>query len=240
MRRSPIIFTPEMDALLISLYPDTPNQVIMEQTGWTTSNIKYACKRLGLKKTRDCKAKMANVTDWTEERITFLKANFFQKTNQELAEALGLRLTVVRNKARELGLKKFDPDMPWNDEQTAYLVANYRTMGDVELAENLQKNWPRKRLWTKKHINKKRYLLGLHRTKAEIEKIIWAHVQPGGRSYTIIRNSSSKNLHDSYVASLIAWRDKDLQREIMKYPELIELKRQEILLSRSIKEVKNA
>ncbi len=228
-----------MDALLCHLYPDTPNSEITRLTGWTTSMLKYNCERLGLKKTRACKAKMASATEWTDEMIQYLKDNFFLKTNRELATALNLRLTVTRNKARDLGLKKHDPDIPWSEEQTQFLIENYRLMGDVELAENLQSKWPRKRLWTKKHVNKKRYLLGLHRTAKEIEKIIWAHVQPGGRSYTIILNSSSKNLHDSYVASLIAWRDKDLQQEILKYPELIELKRQEILLSRKIKEVAN-
>lgn len=240
MRRSPVIFTPEMDALLCSLYPDTPNKEITRLTGWTTSMLKYNCERLGLKKTRACKAKTAGATEWGEEKIQFLKDNFFKLTNAKLAKQLGLRLTVTRNKAYELGLKKVELDFPWTKEQIQFLIDNYKSMGDVELAENIQKLWPRKRLWTKKHVNKKRYLLHLHRSPDEIQKIIAAHVVPGGRSYTIRQNSSTVNMQPGYIASLIAWRNKALQKEVLKYPELIKLKREQLLLNKAIREAENA
>lgn len=56
-----------------------------------------------------------NATVWTNEMISSLKENFYKKTNQQLAEMLGLRLTVTRNKCRELGLKRMMLEY-WNDE----------------------------------------------------------------------------------------------------------------------------
>lgn len=50
------------------------------------------------------------------------------------------------------------------------------------------------------------------------------------------RNSCSVNLKDGFVAYSIAWRDKELAQELRKYPEIIELKRQEILLKRAIQQ----
>lgn len=234
------IFTPEMDAVLCSLYPHTANKKIAELTGWDAEALWRRSVKLGLKKTRDCKSKTANATQWSEDMIKYLKDNFFIKTNRQLAEALHVGLTVCRNKAHELGLCRIEKDIPWTDVQTAFLFENYATMGDVEIAEHLQKNWPRKKLWTKKNVNKKRRLLNLLRTKDEIMEIISRYVMPGCRMHTIMQNSNSRNLRDSYIASLIAWRDKDLQKEILKYPDLIELKRSELLLNRAIKGVQNA
>ena len=233
------VFTAEMDALLCELYPHTSNKKIAELTGWDVEALWRRSVKLGLKKTRACKAKTANATEWTENMISYLRHNFFTQTNRQLADSLNVGLTVLRNKTHELGLVRNIVD-PWNAEQSAYLVANYRSMGDVEISEQLQQLWPGKRLWTKKRVNKKRQLLGLHRTKEQIEAIIAKHVAPGGRSFTILQNSSSLNLCDSYVAGLIAWRDKDLQKELLKYPDILEVKRQEIKLSRAIKGVKNA
>lgn len=48
------------------------------------------------------------------------------------------------------------------------------------------------------------------------------------------RNSSATLLKDRYVANCIAWRDEDLKAELLKHPELLEIKRQQILLNRTI------
>jgi predicted regulator of amino acid metabolism with ACT domain len=240
MRNKRTLWLAEYDTILIGLYPNTPNKEITRVTGWSTSVLKHQCERLGLKKTRACKAKTAGAIEWSEEMIQYLKDNFLTMTNKELASALGLRVTITRTKAYELGMKKAEAAIGWNVEQTKYLTDNYHAMGDVELAANLQKKWPRRKAWTKKHVNKKRYLLNLHRTLEQVQKIMSVNGQLGGNSYTIIRNSASATMADGYVANLLAWRNKELRQEILKYPELIELKRKELLLSKAIKESKNA
>lgn len=54
-----------------------------------------------------------------------------------------------------------------------------------------------------------------------------------------LRNTGWNNLNDQFIASTIAWRDKEAQADIMNHPELIDLKRKEILLSRAIKQQQN-
>ena len=237
MRAEKTVFTPEMDAMLIKLYPNTPNNEIFKLTGWGEHILKYNCKRLGLKKTRECKARTAGQTVWTEEMIQFTKDNFYKITNQELANALGLRLTVVRNMTRRLGLQHYALEY-WTDEQAAFVKANYRTMGDTIIAEKLQELYPREKKWTRKHVHKKRLYMDLHRTRKELQVIVSEHSQPGGRSHTIKQNSASTNLPDKYVANFIT-RDPELKEELLKHPDLLDLKRQQIRLSRVIKEVNN-
>lgn len=55
------------------------------------------------------------------------------------------------------------------------------------------------------------------------------------RKENYIRNSGINRLNDTYVASCIAWRNKELQAELLKHPELIEMKRQSLLLNKTIK-----
>ncbi|QIP16796.1 HNH endonuclease [Spirosoma aureum] len=52
-----------------------------------------------------------------------------------------------------------------------------------------------------------------------------------------IRNSGSINLPDGYVAHLLAVRNPELQQELLQYPELLELKRNQIHLERTLKQL---
>ena len=55
-----------------------------------------------------------------------------------------------------------------------------------------------------------------------------------------VRNSGAINLNDKYVATKLASRsrkiDQELKKELLEHPELLEIKRQELLLSRAIKQ----
>jgi hypothetical protein len=51
-----------------------------------------------------------------------------------------------------------------------------------------------------------------------------------------LRNASWNTLTDKFVASTIAWRDKDSQENLLQHPEIIDLKRKTILLNRAIKQ----
>lgn len=173
-------------------------------------------------------------TIWTDEMDNFLKENYLLLTNQQLAAQLGLTLTVTRNRLYELKLQRIEMEY-WTDEQIEFLKSNYKSMGDVEIAEHFQKASPKNKKWVKQHIKKKRGYLNLNRTFSEIRSIIHKQCSPGGRRYTIAKNSASVNLPDRYVAAKIAWRNKVLQEEVLKYPEIIELKRSQIKLQRELK-----
>lgn len=49
-----------------------------------------------------------NAYPWSEKELQFIKDNFFKMTNPNLAKALGLKLTSVRTKCLELGLKRIE------------------------------------------------------------------------------------------------------------------------------------
>ncbi len=177
---------------------------------------------------------------WSKKEIQFLKNNFDTMTSYQLASALGKQRTKVRMKYKELGLAKMELEK-WPDAAVKFLKVNYKTVGDVEIAEILQRLWPKKKGWTKSHISKKRGYLQLDRTKAQYEKIVLKHRGPGGRMNTMPRNSCSVRMTDIWVALRVAWRNPVLAREIVKnHPELIRLKRAQIMLNREIKKKLNA
>ncbi|MEP7375556.1 MAG: hypothetical protein ABI675_19585 [Chitinophagaceae bacterium] len=173
-------------------------------------------------------------TVWTDEMVEFLNKNFHILTNQELADSLNLRRTVTRNKLRDLGLKRMELEY-WSEEMIDFLKKSYKKIGDVEIMEFFIRMYPKAKGWKRGAIWKKRKQMGLQRTKQQKEKIETCHRKKGGRCYTIDRNSSSKNLAPMWVAQRIAWRNPELQRELIKYPDIIEAARKLILLKRKIK-----
>ena len=100
----------------------------------------------------------------------FIKDNFYTMKNQEIADALGLRLTKLRGFAYEMGLKRMELEY-WTNEQVQFLKDHYKTKGDTELAEIFEVKWFKEKGWTKKHIEKKRRYLKLKRTSSQKRKI---------------------------------------------------------------------
>jgi|GEM_PF-5051014 len=176
-----------------------------------------------------------NMIDWTDDMKDFLINNYKSMTNQQLADHFGLKLTVTRNKLRELGLKRMELEY-WSEEMKVYLINNYQTMGDVEIMNYFKQYFPKKKGWKRNAIRKKRNYLGLHRTEEQIAAIVAKNTKRGGPSFTIEKNSSSLNFHPTWVAQQIAWRNPELQKEIIEnHPELIEEKTAVIKLNQAIK-----
>lgn len=115
---------------------------------------------------------------WTDAQLQFMKDNFHSMTNQEIANALGLKITAVRMKLYSMGLYKMTLEY-WTPEQIEFLKKNFRTIGDTELAGMFNKRWKKAKGWTKKHIEKKRRYLKLKRTKAECAAIHQRNVDNG-------------------------------------------------------------
>lgn len=107
---------------------------------------------------------------FTDEMIKYLNDNFHTLTNKQLADGLGLKLTIVRTKCYELGMKRMELEY-WTDEQVKFLKEHYKIMGDVEMAELFAQMYTKAKGWTKKHIEKKRRYLKLKRTEAEVQAI---------------------------------------------------------------------
>jgi hypothetical protein len=262
-----------------------------------------------------------NATVWTVGMITFLQKNFYKYTNGQLAEKLGLTLTVVRTKCYEMGLKRMEMEY-WTDEQTKFLLDNYGKYGDKELAEIFNTKWKKNKNWTLKHIEKKRKYLQLKRTPEQLRVIKDRAIEKGvyldglkrtwlqrgvsadgsirywkyansERRYPVIkvdgkwtqwarytwqkhngsipagynivfknnnaqdlwvdnlemvtdaevarRNTvmASKSLSDNYIIGILSHRDLELRDLIRNRPSIIELKRQQLLLNRTIYEQQN-
>lgn len=182
---------------------------------------------------------------FTAEMDEQLKAMFPVMLSLDIEKATGWSAYMISYAAKRLGLKK-DKEFTrtsgrlagygWSADQEQYLRDNYRHTGDSDMAEKLQQIYPRPVPFKPHNIKKKRLHLKLERTEAEALAIASAHGKEGGRAYTIIANSGATKLTDGWVAGVIT-RDNDLRYELLNYPELLEVKRQQILLRRQIKEV---
>lgn len=115
------------------------------------------------------RGKRGNVI-WTEEAMEWLRQNFDKYTNPQLAAAMGERVTNLRTKLYKLGLYKQKLEY-WTEEQHGFLVENYRTMGDTEIAERMNVLFDKKKGWSKKHVEKRRRQKGLKRTEEEKQGI---------------------------------------------------------------------
>jgi hypothetical protein len=120
---------------------------------------------------------------FTNAQKQFLRDNYMQMTNVELAKAVGQKQTVVRMQLYKMGCKKFEKQH-WTPAQVEFLKENYKTIGDVEIADLFDVKYHKVGGWSRKHIEKKRRYLNLKRTPAETERLrernrqkgCWKHV----------------------------------------------------------------
>ncbi|SIO53916.1 HNH endonuclease signature motif containing protein [Chitinophaga niabensis] len=108
-----------------------------------------------------------------------IKTHFHDfSNNRQLAEFLQINIGTVRRICYELDLNRLELEY-FTPEQVNYLISNFQMIGDCELAEVFQQQWPKKKGWTKKHIEKKRKYLGLKRTQKQIQLIHHRNVKNG-------------------------------------------------------------
>lgn len=179
-------------------------------------------------------------TVWTDEMNDFLRENFLNLSNKQLAKGLNLNLTVCRNQLRFLNLRRHAKESYfWTNEEVNFLLQNYQIMGDVELAEKMNENFQRVDIKAhRKTISKKRLLLKLNRTKEEIEAILKRNYEQ--KRYDISKaiaksHKAISELNDNYIVGILCRNRKDLKPEISKNRGLIELQRTIIQSKRTLK-----
>lgn len=141
----------------------------------------------------------------SSDEIKFIKDNWTIKTNPQLAAALGLKLTRLRYFLSEMGLKRMEMEY-FTVEQVEFLKKSYKKIGDVELSEIFEAEWPKNKPWTEKHIRKKRCYLNLHRTKTQIDKIKVRNTK-SGRYNTV--NQRWKATGVTEVGKIKIWKNYD-------------------------------
>jgi len=132
------------------------------------------------------KAKIA--IRWDPIDKIFIRKNYSKMTLNQLLSAVNdirpasqkVNMPGLRHQLRRMGLSK-GIQIHWSPDDVSFLLSHYKKIGNVEMAAILNKRRKtyRKinekksyRLFTKKHIQKKMNLLGLHRTSEQIKKIM--------------------------------------------------------------------
>jgi hypothetical protein len=221
-------------------YNVLPVAKIAEILDRATQAIYNKARRLGLYKNTGPGVK----TKFTSANIKYLKKNWLSMTIPQMASKLGFTLTVVRDKAKVLGLRKLKHKF-WTPDEVKILRANYEELGDIAIADLLNARLPDAETYqfTAKNIEKKRNYLKLLRTEEQLFKIRSANSL---RTATVRQNSASLNYHATYVANSMARLkgglglvDYELRDELLKHTELIELKRNQLKLNRHVRNTKN-
>jgi hypothetical protein len=132
---------------------------------------------------------------------------------RRIADMLGMKLTLVRMKCYELGLKRMELQY-WTDEQVDFLKRNYAKYGDTELAEMFSYAWEKEKGWSKKHIEKKRRYLGLKRTDEEKRAIHRRNVEIGCFSMCPVKAWEQRGIAN--IGEVRAWRHSGVMRMFIK------------------------
>jgi hypothetical protein len=179
---------------------------------------------------------------WAKVDVQFLRDNYLKLTNAQLAKALHKKITSTRMKLYELGLMREKRSRPWIPSQVEFLKENYRKYGDKELSEIMNRKWPRKELWTKKRVTKKRELLGIKRTAEEVQAIIARNLSQKRFNPVPARTAYMKHarlLTDDYIVAKCLRISKQNREEVKKnHRSLIEFTRKRIASKRAKKEAK--
>jgi len=125
---------------------------------------------------KNCKRQTKTTTK--AEIKVFIKKNFKKYSSKQLGSLLHLKLSAIRHYCYELNLRRMELEY-FTTSQTNYLKRHFKAIGDSELAEIFQKKWPKKKGWSKKHIEKKRKYLRLKRTPTQIKAIHIRNVNKG-------------------------------------------------------------
>lgn len=142
----------------------TQDELDILKNNYYTKSIEELCSMLGNKRTIDSirtKARRyfgySKDRTWTEEEIKILKEYYSNKPIKYVMEKLPNRTyQAIGKKANLLGVASYyQLTNYWNNEQTQFLLDNWETMSDIEIAEKLGKE--------KRSVLEKRWNLGLLR-----------------------------------------------------------------------------
>lgn len=195
-------------------------------------------ERRGSVKAKKKKKRVApNKLYWSPEELEFLTASVNSMSNEQLAKKLNRSQTALRHKLYSMGLRRYK-QYAWTKAHTDYVLKNYSQYGNIELAERMNKKFPRKNHpWTKKMIQAKLKRMKVFRTPTEIERIIERN-RINGR-YTVAKANATRrainaSLDDDYIVTYCL-RISPISRERVKQDcqGLIKLTRERILARRA-------
>lgn len=193
---------------------------------------------------------------YTQKEVDFLCEHYTTMSYAEMAKVLGRTVNSVHAKIKLLGLKRtkkqskaimnratsatrFKPgNLPQTTKYDGAISERTDSSGITYKHIRISKaNWQMLHVynWEKKHgsVQKGMILRCLDGDQLNCDPDNWELVD---RAEHLEKNSGRKTLEDRYIISKIAHRQPELKEQIANFPELIEMKRQQIKLRRTIDE----
>lgn len=222
---------------------------IAEQTGLTINQVKGYIYRHKLK---DC----IKYKGYTESEDQFLRDNYLKMTNDQMAGSLGRSHDSIRQRRARLGLqrtKKQQQELIRNLEnngrfQPGSLPVNTLEDGAITIRRDTTGNrykyirlslgkWDlyHRYLWEKKNgkVPEGMCLRCINGSSTDASPDNWELIS---RSENLEKNNGREDLTDNYIATILSRSDKELRNELLSYPDLLDFKRKELLLKRTINE----
>lgn len=122
-----------------------------------------------------------NKIKYTKAEVAFMRQYYGKIPNTHMLKQLNtmrreeLKMSSLRHKLRYLRLITGVRLIHWNEQQVQYLLDNYKTKGNIQIAKELNGLKLTKRKFNKKHIEKKMMLMDLKRTDIELFAIKEGH-----------------------------------------------------------------
>ncbi len=235
MRGKP--WTPEQLEELKEIYPDTLSIDIAVRLGHSLSSVYQAAQKLKLKKDpefvrRTTAERMANPNHGGRKH-QFKKGQVPKNKGRKQTEYMTAE-AIERTKATRFQKGQSG----WNHKPVGYERVNVDGYVEVKVTEPRTFKLKQRIVWEEYNgAIPKGYNVQFkdgNRQNCDIENLYIV-----SREAQMLRNSGTLNLPDSMVASYIAtsWRrfNRELKDELLNHPELLEIKRQQIILNRTIK-----
>lgn len=164
---------------------------------------------------------------FSAEERDFLENNYYALTNMQLLTQINAKrnshisLSTMLSHCHRIGLTR-GMQIRWSKEDIQFLKANFRNHGDLELSQMLNERGLTFRVvngenvfrtFTKKHVEKKRSLLGLIRTSEEVKQIRRRNNRIFHQGFTTENNLWAKGFWQSFPEKQVrVWRQE--QRSI--------------------------
>lgn len=250
-----IDWTAELDAFLIENFNCMTNAEIAKGVGISLCSTRSRLISLGYKR--------IELEYWTENQVETLKAHYQTKGDKELAEwyneiypkKKGWTLKHIEKKRNYLNLHRTKEQLAAIKERSrlkgAYSINHWKRwidqapLGDIKVW--YPNSNPVKYIKTKNGYQRLAHFNWI-KANGQIPKGYVIRIKNGDpmnceianlecitKAQNGMKNSAAINLSDGWVLHCIANRQPELQKELLKYPELIQLARTNYLLKKEIK-----
>lgn len=193
----------------------------------------------------------------TEEQIQFIRVNYCSMSNKEIGDLLGRSNWSIKTRAKRLGLKRsLEESQRIQDRccRKTYFAKGHlpkNTKTDFEITVRTSHcgfnykwirlsnaNWQMLNIYNWEHANGPvpagKILRSISGDTLDCSPGNWKLVD---RAEHLDLNSGRSMLEDKYISNILSWRNKNLRDTYIQMPELIELKRNELKLRRTINEL---